>query len=187
MRRKDKRKQETYRPGPQNQQLNNHVERSRPHLGSARITAGRPVLFTELKADEAFQIDQSLLAQTPDDPEANLLAGEILIREHEFEKAEPFLSKCQDLKPEMMPHRHVLLGKIYAATNRIPAAITEYQLGLASDEDGSIHYQLARLYLKTGDTAAAAEQIQISKQLRKRWDNLAHVSLEELSTDVSRQ
>ena len=67
------------------------------------------------------------------------------------------------------------------------AAITEYQLGLASDEDGSIHYQLARLYLKTGDTAAAAEQMQISKQLRKRWDNLAQVSLEELSTDVSRQ
>jgi tetratricopeptide (TPR) repeat protein len=157
-----------------------------PKSRAARLSLAI-VLFTELKRDESFQIDQSLLAETPDDPEANLLAGEILIREHEFEKAEPFLSKCQNLKPEMMPRLHVLLGKIYAATDRIPAAIKEYKLGLASDKDGSIHYQLARLYQKTGDTAAAAEQIRISNQLRERWDNLAHVDLEQLSTDVSEQ
>jgi tetratricopeptide (TPR) repeat protein len=157
-----------------------------PKSRAARLSLAI-VLFTELKTDESFQIDQSLLPETPDDPEANLLAGEILIREHEFEKAEPFLSKCQNLKPEMMPRLHVLLGKIYAETDRIPAAIKEYKLGLASDKDGSIHYQLARLYQKTGDTAAAAEQIRISNQLRERWDNLAHVSLEQLSTDVSQQ
>jgi len=157
-----------------------------PKSRAARLSLAI-VLFTELKRNESFQIDQSLLAEMPDDPEANLLAGEILIQEHEFEKAEPFLSRCQRLKPEMMPHVHVLLGKVYAATDRIPAAIAQYQLGLATDEDGSIHYQLARLYLKTGDTAAAAEQMEISKQLRKRWDNLARVSLGDLSTDMSRQ
>jgi len=157
-----------------------------PKSRAARLSLAI-VLFTELNTNESFQIDQSLLAEMPDDPEANLLAGEILIQQHEFAKAEPFLSNCQNLKSEMMPHLHVLLGKVYGNTGRIPAAITQYQLGLASDEDGSIHYQLARLYLKAGDTAAAAKQMRISKQLRERWDNVAHVSLEGFSTDVTRQ
>jgi len=145
------------------------------------------VLFTELKTDEAFEITKSLLAEVPEDPEANLLAGEILVQGHKFEEAEPYLSKCKNLDPDLIPRFHVLLGQVYAATNRISAAISEYKLGLVSDVDGSIHYQLARLYEKSGDKKAAAEEIRISQQLRKRWDDQAHTAIEQLSTDTSRQ
>jgi predicted Zn-dependent protease len=145
------------------------------------------VLFTELKTDESLAITKSLLAETPEDPEANLLAGEILVQGHQFEEAEPYLSRCQKLDPDLMPRLHVLLGQVYAATNRIPAAIAEYKQGLASDGDGSIHYQLARLYEKSGDKDDAAEAIRISQQLRKRWDDQAHTAIEQLSTDTSRQ
>ena len=145
------------------------------------------VLFTELKTDEAFELTKSLLAEAPEDPEANLLAGEILVQGHKFEEAEPYLSRCQDLDPDLVPRLHVVLGQVYAATNRISEAISEYKLGLVSDVDGSIHYQLARLYEKSGDKNDAAEEIRISQQLRKRWDDQAHTAIEQLSTDTSRQ
>jgi hypothetical protein len=60
-------------------------------------------------------------------------------------------------------------------------------LGITSDEDGSIHFQMARLYQKTGDKKAAAEAFQASQQLRKQWDDRASVALQQLTTDISRQ
>ncbi len=145
------------------------------------------VLFTELKTDESMAITKSLLVESPDDAEANLLAGEILVQGHQFEEAEPYLSRCQKLDPDLMPRLHVLLGQVYAATNRIPEAISEYKQGLASDGDGSIHYQLARLYEKSGNKDAAAEAIRESQQLRRSWDEQAHTAIEQLPTDTSRQ
>ena len=157
-----------------------------PKSRSARLSLAID-LFTELKTDEAFDLDKSLLEEEPDDPEANLLAGEILVQQHRYEQAEPYLAKCGKLKAEFQPRLHVLLGQVYAETGRMPEAISEYKLGLSSDQDGSIHYQLARLYQKTGNSLAASEEIRISKQLRERWDNQAHVSMEQRSTDLSKQ
>jgi predicted Zn-dependent protease len=145
------------------------------------------VLFTELKNDEALNINRSILAEAPEDPEANLLAVEILVQEHKFQDAEPYLSSCKNLKPELVPRVHILRGQIYAETGRIAAAIAEYKLGIAGDEDGSIHYQLARLYQKTGETTAAAEEIRLSKQLREKWDNQAHLDMGQPLTETSRE
>lgn len=84
------------------------------------------------------------MKEAPDDPEANLLAGEILVQGHRFDDAEPYLNRCKNLDTDLIPRLHILLGQVYAATNRIPEAISEYKLGLADDkdEDGSVHYQL---------------------------------------------
>ena len=143
------------------------------------------VLFTELKTEEALAIDKALLEEAPDDPEGNLLAASILVQEHDFEKAEPFLSKCQNLKVDLIPRYHILLGQVYAATNRIPAAIAEYEQGLAADQDGSLHYQLARLYQKVGDKTNAQKDIRLSQEIRSRWDEQAHVALGQESANVS--
>jgi tetratricopeptide (TPR) repeat protein len=144
------------------------------------------VLFTELKNDEAFDIGRSLLAEDPNDPEANLLAGEILVQQNRYAEAEPYLINCRNLKPEFVPGLHALLGRVYAATDRIPAAISEYKAGLSTDEDGSIHYQLARLYQKTGDKTAAEEAFRESKRLSRRWDEHGRIALGQSATDVSR-
>ena len=145
---------------------------SRPAQLSLAIT-----LFTELKTEEALQIAKNILAQAPKDPEANLLAAEILVLDHRFQDAEPYLLNCRNLNSDLTPRVHVLLGRVYAETNRTSEAIAEYKLGVVLDEDGSLHYQLARLYRKAGVEAAAAEQMRLSKQLREKWDNQAHLDL----------
>jgi predicted Zn-dependent protease len=157
-----------------------------PKSHAARLSLAI-VLFTELKNDEAFDIGRSLLAEDPNDPEANLLAGEILVQQNRYAEAEPYLSNCRNLKPEFVPRLHALLGRVYAATDRIPAAISEYKAGLPSDEDGSIHYQLARLYQKSGDKNAAEEAFRESKRLSRQWDEHARIMLGQSSTDTSYQ
>ena len=157
-----------------------------PTSRAARLSLGI-VLFTELKPDEALEVDKSLIAEMPEDPEANLLAAEILVQEHKFQDAEPYLSHCRNLKPELIPRVHILLGQVYAETGRISDAIAEYNSGIAIDEDGSLHYQLARLYQKTGNKNAAEEEILLSKQLRFKWDNQAHLDLGQPLTGTSLQ
>jgi tetratricopeptide (TPR) repeat protein len=147
-----------------------------PANPAARLSLGI-VLFTELKTDEAFAVDRALLAQTPEDPEANLLAAEILVVEHKFLQAEPYLLHCRNVKPEMTPRVHILLGRIYSETGRTLEAIAEYKQGMPADEDGSLHYQLARLYQKSGNSAAAATEMRRSQHLREQWDNQAHLDL----------
>ena len=145
------------------------------------------VLFSELKTDEAFNIDRSLLAEDPNDPEANLLAGEMLVQRNSYAEAEPYLSKCGNLKPEFVPRLHALRGEVYAATDRMSAAIAEYKEGLSTDEDGSVHFQLGRLYQKSGDRNAAAAALRESKRLRQQWDNRAGLAPEQTPTDANRQ
>jgi tetratricopeptide (TPR) repeat protein len=145
------------------------------------------VLFSELKNDEAFNIDRGLLAEDPNDPAANLLAGEILVQRSTYAEAEPYLLKCGNLEPEFLPRVHALLGQVFAATERIPAAIVEYKKGLSSDEDGSIHFQLGRLYQKSGDKLAAEEAFRESKRLRHQWDNPSRLALEPMPADTSHQ
>jgi tetratricopeptide (TPR) repeat protein len=157
-----------------------------PKNRSARLSLAI-TLFTELKTDEAFNIDRSLLAEDRNDPEANLLAGEILVQRNTYAEAEPYLSKCGNLKPEFQPRVYALLGQVYAATDRIPAAISEYKKGLSSDEDGSLHFQLGRLYQKSGDKNAAEEAFRESKRLRHQWDDRARLALEQMPADTSRQ
>jgi len=155
-----------------------------PKSRSARLSLAI-VLFTELKLDESFQIDQSLLAEAAEDPEANLLAGEILVQQNELGKAEPYLLKCRNLAGDLAPRLHVLLGKVYAETRRVAGAIDEYKQGLAGDENGSAHYQLGRLYLKAGNKAAAEEAFTESKRLVKEWNSRALAGAEQTDTDAS--
>jgi tetratricopeptide (TPR) repeat protein len=145
------------------------------------------VLFSELKYDEAFNIDQRLLAEDPNDAAANLLAGEILVQQNIYAAAEPFLLRCWNIEPEFLPRVHALLGQVYAATDRIPAAIVEYREGLSTDKDGRIHFLLGRLYQKSGDKNAADESLRESKRLREQWDSRSLLAPEQMPTDSIRQ
>ncbi len=141
-----------------------------PHNETANLGLAMS-LFAEGKSDEALAIDKALLAEAPDNEGENLLAGEILVRSGNFADAETYLKKLRDTGQNFMPRVHTLLGEIYFATDRYPQALSEFKLTETNDDDGSIHYQLGRIYQKLGDKEKAEEAFRISKQLRERSDD----------------
>jgi predicted Zn-dependent protease len=109
--------------------------------------------------------------------------GEILCARREFLQAEPYLKKSLTTKPEYVTHVHALLGKVYAQTNRTKQAIAELKLALPDDKDGTIHYQIARLYLTVGDRDSATKAFEVSKRLRVEGLNRAVVALQQGEDD----
>jgi tetratricopeptide (TPR) repeat protein len=134
------------------------------------------------RLEDAKTTCASALALRPEDPDANLLMGEILLSLHQYAEAESYVRKGLDSKPQIRPHAHALLGKIYADTGRTSEAIKEIQLGLQDDEDGSLHYQLAMLYRKTGDLASFAMLIRQSQELSRSRDKRAKIAVGGIST-----
>jgi tetratricopeptide (TPR) repeat protein len=120
--------------------------------------------------DKAIEAERLALAHNPDDPELNLVMAEAMVAQHNYAGAGPFLDKSLHAKLQMLPHVHALMGEVYAGTGRTQDAIDQFRMGLSSDEDGSIHYQLARLYRQIGDSKSASEaleQMRIIKEQRR--------------------
>ena len=134
--------------------------------------------------DEALSLAQAALQKNPDDPEFNAVMGEILCARDDFAAAEPYLKKSLNTKPEFVSRVHALLGKVYSQTDRTPQAITELKLALAGDKDGTVHYQIARLYLKVGDRDSAKEAFAVSEQMRKQGLARASVALQQGASDT---
>ena len=126
--------------------------------------------------DAALATAKQGLLQNPEDPELNLLVAETFFARHDFPAAEPFLQKSLTAKPQMLPHVHALLGRVYAETGRTQEAIEQLKMGVSSDQDGTTYYQLARLYQKIGDeknAAAAMQQMRLIQQHRRSTAALA--------------
>jgi len=81
------------------------------------------------------------------------------------------------VRPDLLPRVHALRGRVLAANGRHREAIDELKQGLASDQDGSVYYQLARSYWKVGDAKAAEAAFEKSKQIQARHDDLARQAL----------
>ncbi len=124
-------------------------------------------LLVDSGIDEAYGLAQAALKNNPDDPEFNAVMGEILCERHDYSGAEPYLKKGLDTKPELIPHVHALLGRVYAETNRTQQAIAELKLALSDDKDGRLHYQIGRLYQKIGDQASAQKAFEASHRIRQ--------------------
>jgi tetratricopeptide (TPR) repeat protein len=129
--------------------------------------------------DEALSLAQAALEKNPDDAELNAVMGEILCARNEFSGAEPYLKKGLNTKPEYILHVHALLGKVYAHTNRTQQAITELKLALGDDKDGRLHYQIGRLYLKSGDRVSAKQAFEVSDRLRREGWTRAEVAMQQ--------
>ena len=138
-------------------------------LASADLADGR--------LEEALAAAQKALVRSPADSDVNLLMAEILVAQNQYQDAEPYLERSLHVRPGLLPRVHALRGRVLAASGRDQEAIGEFKQGLASDEDGSLHYQLARSYQKVGDSKAAAEAFEKSKEMRARRDDLAQKAL----------
>ena len=129
------------------------------------------------RLEQAQVTARKALARSPEDSEINLQMGEILVAQQEYADAEPYLQHSLHARPDLLPRVHALLGEVFARTGRPKEALSELTQGLASDEDGSVHYQLARLYKEVGDLKAAAVALEKSKQIQASHDELARRAL----------
>ncbi len=136
-------------------------------------------LLADSEIDEALHLAKAALEKSPDDPDLNAVMGEILSAQHDFSGAEPYLKKALKTKPELVPHVHALLGRLYAEANRTQDAISEMKMGLPDDKDGRLHYQLARLYLKVGDQNSAKRAFEASARLRSEGLVRAAVAMQQ--------
>jgi tetratricopeptide (TPR) repeat protein len=129
--------------------------------------------------DKTIEVAQKALLGSPNDPEINLVMGEAMLSRHKAAEAEPFLLKSLSAKPQMLPYVHALLGEVYAQEGKDQEALRELTLGAESDQDGRIHYQMARLYKKMGDGANAAMAIKQTKALEQKRREGATVAVED--------
>ena len=64
------------------------------------------------------------------------------------------------------PDVHQFMGIAYTRLNRYAEAEKELKIAAPSDNDGTVHYQLARVYLAMGKSAEAQREFALSNQLR---------------------
>lgn len=131
------------------------------------------------KFADADTVAEKALQQRPDDPEINILMGEALLGEHSYQIAEPYLKKALAGKPQFVVQAHALLGRVYMETGRNQEAFTELMLGLSSDDDGSLHYLLGRLYKSRADKVDADLMFQQSKELSVDRARRARIALQD--------
>jgi tetratricopeptide (TPR) repeat protein len=122
----------------------------------------------ELRIDLAHEMIQDAVTLNPSDAEANYIMGEVLFAEHKYSDAEPYLQAGLGARAELVPRVHALLGQVYATQGDTKRAIDEYKLGLPSDDDGSVHFQLGRLYQKVGEKELADGEFAKSKTLNQQ-------------------
>ena len=90
--------------------------------------------------------------------------GDTLLQAQKLERAIPPLEAAVKRDPSMIEAR-VSLARAYLQGGRSAEAIPHLEAALPTDEDGSLHYQLARAYQATG-------QIERAKQMLAKYQEL---------------
>jgi len=107
----------------------------------------------------ALPLFQGLLRQQPASAELNYLTGETLLDLQRAEEAVPLLLRAVSRDPKLIA-AHKALARAYLAVGKARDAIPHLKAALAADEDGSLHYQLARAYQVTGQPGLAQAMLE---------------------------
>ncbi len=97
----------------------------------------------------ARELLEKLLERDPNSAEVNYLLGDTLLLLQRVEEAVPFLKKAVGLDSRLL-EAHRSLARTYLQLGKGSQAIPHLKAALPLDEDGSLHYQLARAYQANG-------------------------------------
>ncbi len=86
--------------------------------------------------------------------------GNTYLLEHQPEKAFPYLKRAENADSKD-PDIHRDLGTAYFQLKEYSKAEAEYKIALAGDQDGSVHYKLAKVYQLLGKKADADREFAI--------------------------
>jgi tetratricopeptide (TPR) repeat protein len=112
--------------------------------------------------ESAERIFERLVKQAPKSADLEFLYGDTLLQAQKPENAIPFLEAAARANPGVLPGR-AALARAYLQVGRQADAIPHLKAALVIDEDGSLHYQLARAYQATG-------QAELAKQMLAKYE-----------------
>ncbi len=144
-------------------------------LGKAYDLSGHnPRIGTELavallESDDnrsAEALLERLLRQQPDSEELNYLEGRALLNLQEPAKAVSYLEKAVARNPRFLAAQGAL-GFALLQTGQPAKAISHLKAALPTDQDGSLHYQLARAYQSTRQPELAKEMLEAYQKISK--------------------
>ena len=140
------------------------------------------ILWKDLNIAEARVEFQAELKMNPRHAGALHDMGDSFLLEHHPEQALPYLTRAAEGDPAN-PDIHRDLGTAYVQLKQYEKAEAEYKIGLAGDQDGSVHYKLANVYRSLGKKAEADREFAIytsmneasHAKLEKRGQRLAEI------------
>ncbi len=109
---------------------------------------------------------EKLLRQQPSSEELNYLEGRALLNLQEPAKAVPYLERAVARNPKLLSAQGTL-GLAYLQTGQPAKAISHLRSALPTDQDGSLHYQLARAYQMSGQRAQAQPLLEEYQRIRQ--------------------
>ena len=116
---------------------------------------------------EAIPLVERLNREHPGDASLLLMLGDALVEDQQLDRAIPVLEQAVKA-PNALPHAPASLGRAYVQAGRYEESLPFLQAAATADEDGDVHYQLARAYqalLKPGEAAKAMSIYQQRKGL----------------------
>lgn len=145
----------------------------KPALPNLHYSLGH-VLWKDLKVKEAREEFEAELKINPQHPGALNELGDTYLLEHQPERALPYLTKAVAIEAHN-PDFHRDVGTAYSDLHDYEKAASEFQIAVAGDHDGAVHYKLARVYQAMGQKAKAAHEFELSTALNQE----SHSKLEK--------
>ena len=115
-------------------------------------------LYLSRDYEAAEPLLEKLLRQEPDSAELNFIYGDTLLQAQKVAQAIPALEAAVRRESTLIEAR-VSLARAYLQLARYADAIPHLKAALETDEDGSLHYQLARAYQATGQPVLAKQMM----------------------------
>jgi tetratricopeptide (TPR) repeat protein len=114
----------------------------------------------------ALPFFQDLLRGQPSSPDLNYLTGETFLDLQRAEEAIPLLKRAVNGDPKLLA-AHKALARADLAVGKAADAIPHLKAALATDEDGSLHYQLAKAYQATSQPELAKNILMEYQELQR--------------------
>ncbi|PYV03116.1 MAG: hypothetical protein DMG26_10020 [Acidobacteria bacterium] len=149
-------------------------ESAREWREALKLSPGNPYARKELALSliqggdrqAAEPLLRELLKQSPGSVELNNMMGDTLLDLQKAEEAIPFLKRAVQLEPKLLPARRTL-GRAYLQLGQPQQAIPHLKAALPIDDDGNLHYLLARAYQTTGQAELAKAAIRDYQEMAK--------------------
>jgi tetratricopeptide (TPR) repeat protein len=136
----------------------------RPDAVLPRILIGH-LEWKWLRFDSALADLRKASAMAPWDPMVNYLIGDSLVERQQPHQALPYLNRALAMRPGFLD-AEASLGCALAQLGNLREAAADLEKASPADRNGSIHFELFRVYLRLGKKDLAARNLARAKDLR---------------------